>query len=356
MKYYYKIIILILFTPLITFASNRGDYTKNKVIKKEFTVSKMATLNVSNKYGNVDIITSNTNIISITVTITTSGNDKDKVEKKLEQIDVIFSSSSNFVSAKTKIEKKSTSWSWFGNNNNVNMEINYTISMPVSNNLEVSNNYGSVNLDKIEGSTKFNVDYGKLSIGELLNSTNKINIDYTNNSHIDYMKNGDVNADYSTLHIERSERTVLNANYSHISFNTVSNLNFNCDYGSLKINVAGNTIGNTDYLSVKIHKLNGSGEFTADYGGLSIGNLGPDFKSLKVNAEYAGVKIGNSNKTPFNLTASTSYGGFNYGDGFTFHKKIKKSSSKYYEGYFKTQNSGNRIELKTSYGSISLKN
>ena len=125
--------------------------------------------------------------------------------------------------------------------------------MPVSNNLEVSNDYGGVNLDKIEGETKFDVDYGKLNIGELLNSKNDINIDYTNKSQIDFMKDGDINVDYSTLHVERSGRTKLNADYSNISFGMVTNLDFNCDYGSLKIDNAGNAFGNTDYLSIKIN-------------------------------------------------------------------------------------------------------
>ncbi len=345
-----------MFIPLATYATERGKYNKNKVIKKEFTVNKNATLNVSNKYGNIDIVTSNTNKIIINVSITTNGNDEEKVAEKLKHINVIFDSNLNFVSAKTKIEKTSNSWSLFGKSNNVNMQIDYTIYMPVTNNLEISNDYGGVRLDKIEGSTKFNVDYGEISIGELLNSDNNINIDYTNNSNIEYMKDGHINADYSTLHIERSEKLNLNADYSHLSFGKVSNLDFNCDYGSLKINQVGNANGNTDYISVKINKLNESGVFVADYGGLSIGNLGSNFKFLKVNAEYAGVKIGINNETSFNITASTSYGNLNFGDGFTFYKEIKKSSSKYYEGYFGTENSGNRIELKTSYGNISLIN
>ncbi|SDX26365.1 hypothetical protein SAMN05444411_10466 [Lutibacter oricola] len=356
MKYMYKTLLFLLFVPLTLLATERGKYTKNKVIKKEYTVNKNATFKVDNKYGNIDIVSSNSNKIFITVSITTNGNDEEKVERRLEQIDVDFDASSSFVSAKTEIEKHSNSWSWFGKNNNINIEVNYKISLPVTNNLEVYNDYGNVNLDKIEGKTKFNVDYGKINLGELLNSENNINIDYTNNSQIDFMKDGAINADYSTLHLERSGRTKLNADYSKISFGMVVDLDFNCDYGSLTIDNAGNANGNTDYLKVSIGKLSGSGDFSVDYGGISINDLGPQFKKLKIDAEYAGVKVGVNNNANFNIIASSSYGSIKYGDGFTFNKQIKENSSKYYEGYFGTENSGSSINLKTSYGNITLKN
>jgi len=110
--------------------------------------------------------------------------------------------------------------------------------MPVTNSVNLNNDYGGIALDKLEGSAKINCDYGKITIGELLNPSNSINIDYTNKSTIEYMKNGDINADYSTLHIEKTGNVDLNADYSHISFGMVADLNYNCDYGDLKIDNA----------------------------------------------------------------------------------------------------------------------
>ena len=38
------------------------------------------------------------------------------------------------------------------------------------------------------------------------------------------MKDGEINADYSTLNLEKSGRTTLNADYSHITFGLLTNL------------------------------------------------------------------------------------------------------------------------------------
>ncbi|NOR26918.1 MAG: hypothetical protein GQ540_00140 [Lutibacter sp.] len=355
MKTIYKIVLIIFLIPLtITATDKKGKYTKSKTINKEYKVSKDATLNVNNKYGNITIASWNENKIVIDITITTNGNDEDKVEKRLKQIDVEFEASSSNVSAKTIIEKNSSNWNLWGKNNNVNMQIDYIIKIPVTNNVDLNNDYGAISLDKLEGTSKINCDYGKLTIGELLNANNHINIDYTNKSTIDFMKDGEINADYSTLHVEKSGKIKLNADYSHISFGKLESLNYNCDYGDLKIENCESLIGNSDYMHTTVGKLREMGDLNADYGSIKIKELDTNFKSIKLTSSYTNVKFGVSSSASFNITASINYGEFKFDEGFTFTKEIKKSTSKKYEGYFNSSNSNSSIILKTSYGNVTF--
>jgi len=357
MKTMYKILLILFLIPLtISATGKQGKYTKNKVLKKEYTVNKNATLNISNKYGNIGIATWNEDRIVIQVSITTNGNDEEKVKKRLEQIDVDFNGNANNVSAKTIIEKTSSSWSLWGKKNNVSIEINYLIQMPVTNNVNLINDYGSITLDKLEGSSKINCDYGKITIGELLNTNNSINIDYTNKSTIDLMQGGTINADYSTLHIERSNRINLNADYSHLSFEMVAVLEYDCDYGSLKIGDSGNVSGNSDYMHTTVKKLRGRGDFDMDYGSLKIEELGNDFKNITVKSSYTNTKIGVNPDSDFTLNATLNYGNLKYGNGFTINKEIVKTTSKYYEGYYNSANTTSNITIKSSYGSITFTN
>ena len=357
MKIMYKILLILFLIPLTISATERkGKYTKNKVLKKEYSVNENATLNVTNKYGNIGIATWSKNSIVIQVSITTNGDDEEKVEERLEQIDVEFNGNSNNVSAKTIIEKTSRSWNIWGKRNNVNMEINYLIQMPVTNNVDLNNDYGSITLDKLEGSSTINCDYGKITIGELWHTNNSINIDYTNKSTIDLMQGGTINADYSTLHIDRSNRINLNADYSHLSFGMVAVLEYDCDYGSLKIGDSGNVSGNSDYMHTAIEKIRGRGDFDMDYGSLKIEALGKEFKDIIVKSSYTNTKIGVKPENNFTLNATLNYGNLKYGDGFTINKEIIKTTSKYYEGYYNTANSTSNIIIKSSYGSITFTN
>ena len=355
MKNMYKILLLIFLIPVVVSATeDKGKFTKNKKINKEYTVNKTATLAISNKYGNIHIVTGDSNKIEIEVSITTNGDNEEKVQERLNQINIEFNGSSSNVSAKTIIGTNSNSWNPWGRKNNINMEINYTIKMPVSNNVDLSNDYGTINLDKLEGSAEINCDYGKITIGELLNSNNNINIDYTNKSTIDYMKDGDINADYSTLHIEKGGRIELNADYSHISFGMVVDLDFNCDYGDVKIDRCGNLTGNSDYMNTTVGKLSGSAILNSDYGSIKINSIHENFKKINIQTSYTQIKLGISPENSFNITATLGYGNLKYNDNFIFQKEITKTSSKYYEGYYNTPNSNSTIVLKTSYGNITF--
>lgn len=357
MKTMYKTLLILFLIPFaITATEKKGKFTKNKVIKKEYTVNKDATLNVSNKYGNIDIVTNTSNEIEISISITTNGNDEAKVQQRLNEITVAFESSSSVVSAKTIIEKSSKSWNVWGNKSNVNMEINYIIKMPITNNVRLSNDYGGIGLDKLDGSAHINCDYGKITIGELNNPSNSINIDYTNKSTIEFMKNGTVNADYSSLHIEKTGNVNLNADYSHISFGMVGDLKYNCDYGDLKIDNVTNIAGNCDYMHTTIGKLFGDGVFEIDYGSLKINSLGESFKNLIIESSYTPIKLGLNSTNSFNFEANLGYGSLKNTDGFTFNKEITKNTSKYYQGYFNNASSTSQIVINSKYGSVTFTN
>jgi len=359
---YYKILLLVLL-PSITFASNNkdglhGKYNKEKTLTKEFAVSKDALLKISNDYGNIDITSWNENRIVLEINIKVSGNDEERVLNKLKSIDVNFESSPQRVSAKTVFNKSNESW-WdklsFGWNSNLNMKINYTVKMPVTNRIDIDNDYGNINLDKIEGHAKINCDYGQIILGELLANDNYINIDYTNNSTIRYIKSGKINADYSDFEIENADRIDLNADYTQSRFKTIKYLNYNCDYGGIKIEKGGKITGDSDYVSTKIGTVTNELDIEADYGSLVIYALQSSFNHVKIDTDYTRIDIGYENDCNFDFDIKSSYGRIRVDDDITVQKKYVKDSRQEYQGYMGTKNSGNKISIITSYGGIKLR-
>lgn len=352
MKTMYKILLFLLI-PTTIFAYE-GKYTKTKTIKKEFTVNKDALLNINNKYGNIDIVTWNENRIVFEVVITTNGNDEDKVKKRLDDISIEFSNSSSNVSAKTIIEK-TNNWSWFGNNNNVNFKINYTVKVPITNHIDLSNDYGNILIDKLEGSAKINCDYGKIIIGSLFHKNNSINLDYAPESTISYINEAKINADYSKLSVDKSNSIQLNADYSTINFELIDKLDFNSDYGNVTVGNAKDIRGNCDYVVVKIGKLADKLVLNATYGAVKVNEIQKDFSLIDIKSSYTGLKLGVDQNSSFNLIANFSYGDLKFDNlNFTFDKKIDEKTSKSYEGYLNKLNSKALIKLNSSFGSATL--
>ena len=359
---YFRLLLVLVLVPALGFSGNdfNGRYTKEKKITRKFNVSPNALLRVNNSYGNVDVTTWNQNRIEIEVTIITNGNDEEKVIQKLREIDVDFSSSSSLVSAKTLFEREDKSW-WsdlFGSSSNVSMEINYTIKAPVKNNVDLTNDYGNIRLDRLEGNATINCDYGRIFIGDLRGNNNILNFDYTRSSTINFIKRGKINADYSEYTIDEAETLEIQADYTESRIGKVENIRFNCDYGGVFIEKLRSLKGQGDYVGVKLGSVYNSVHLEMDYGSLTIEKVMKGVQDIDIETDYTSVKIGYDRTAPFNFQVSTSYGGVKGIDGnsnFQVNKRRQSGSDNYYEGYHLSGNSGGNIKVNSSYGSVTFR-
>jgi hypothetical protein len=355
----YKAAIILFLIPSVVLASNtgswKGKHTKEKTIKKEFTVNKDALLKVDNSYGNIDIVTYTGNTISIEVHIKTNSNNEEKAQKKLDDIIIEFNGSSSMVEAKTKFGKNSSNWWNWGNNNNVNMEINYIIKLPITNSVDLNNDYGSINLDKLEGKATINCDYGKITTKELLADNNDINFDYTNNSYFEYIKSGKINADYSGYTVGKTKSLHITADYTKSVVEVAEDVNYNCDYGSVHIEKANNITGNGDYLTTRLGDIYKNVNIKADYGSIEIKQMTANAGNLNIESDYTGITIGYNSAYNFNFEIDLEYASLRDKDGLEISKQIIESSDKYYSGYHGKASSGNLIKINSDYGSVSLK-
>ncbi len=332
----------------------KGKHTKEKTIRKEFNVNSDALLKINNSYGNLVLNSWDQDKVLIVVHITTNGNNEEKVQRKLDEIDVNFEASASMVSAKTKFGDKD-SWNWWGKNNNVNMQINYTISLPVKNSIHLSNDYGNITLDRVDGHAKISCDYGRLELGELRGRGNQLSFDYTSNSRIAYMNSGSIDADYSGFAIEKAGNLKINADYTNSKVEAMENLEYSADYGSIEVGEAGNVDGSGDYVNIKLGTIHGNVDLSADYGTIRIDRLAADAGNVDLSTDYTGIKIGYDPGYNFDFEISTEYAGVNGKDDFTINISKEKDSERYYKGYHGKSGSGNMVRISSEYGGISFK-
>lgn len=348
-------LFLLLFSAVLT-ASDReldGRHTREKTIKKEFKVNPDALLRVNNSYGNLNLTSWNENRVVIEVNIKTNGNNEEKVQKKLDEISIDFEASMESVSAKTIFNAKNNTWGWsWRNNHNVNMQINYTIKVPIKNNIDLSNDYGNIMLDRIDGHAKINCDYGRLELGELHGRNNQLHFDYTSRSTIAYINSGEIRADYSGFAIEKAGNLIVKADYTNAKIRKMENLEYSSDYGNMDIEALNNIRGIGDYITVDLGVVHGNVDITADYGAIKIEELAPEAGNVLIRTDYTGVKIGYNSQYHFDFDITTSYADVSGKDDFIITVSTEKSSNKHYEGYYGTKDSGNRINLSSDYGGI----
>lgn len=363
MKRPFNILMILLVAPTLMLAAVNpkfnGKHTKEKKINKEYTVAADATVEIENSYGNVDIVTWDENRVVIEVLIRTNGDNEEKVMQRLNDIDVEFDASNSLVSAKTvfKGKKSNNSWNFWGKNkkNNVKMEINYSVKMPVSNSVDLDNSYGAISLNTLNGSASISCDYGQLNIGDLNGDQNSLNFDYTNNSTIGYMKNGSINADYSTFTLERTGDLDINADYTNSEIEQAVSVNYNCDYGKLKIGSVNNVDGRGDYIPLRVGTLNGNLSVNSDYGSITVETISAQGGNITISSDYAGIKLGYDSGYNFDFNVELSYAGLSGKDDLQMEQSHSSSHKKSYKGYHGSKGSGNTITINSSYGGVSLK-
>lgn len=355
----YNLLFTLLLIPAVACANDnyKGKYTKQKTIKKEFRVSANDLLKLDNSYGNIDVITWDQNKVEIEVIVKTNGNDEEKVKERLDNINVRFNQSSGEVSAETIFPDSDNSWwkSLFESGSNINMEVHYRVKAPVTNNMVISNDYGSINLDELRGDLKLSNDYGRFMIGELKGNNNYLNFDYTRNSSIGSVKKAKIEADYSEFRIEEAGTIELSADYTDAHFEKVENISFNNDYGSLNVEKVKNIKGQGDYLGVKLGLVYSTAVLNMDYGSLSIEKLMPSLKNVDIDSDYTSLKIGFDREATFGFDVNTSYGGVKGLDGkdFQVNKRHQSGGDSYFQGYYRS-NSGGQVKINSSYGSVNF--
>lgn len=355
----YNLLALVFFLPGLMYGGNNftGKHTKEKKINKTFEVAADADLKIDNSYGYIDISTWEKNIVSIEVFIRTNGNDADKVQEKLDDINIQFKQSSSGVNVKTHFNKEKRSF-WdaiFSSSDNVNVEVNYIVRAPANNNLDISNDYGAIIIDKVLGNTKISCDYGRIEIDELQGDSNYLNFDYTRDSRIGYVKNGEINADYSDFVVDEAKRLYVNADYTNSRIMKVNELKYTCDYGKMEIGKVKRLNGNGDYLSTRIERLYGRATINVDYGGVTIEKLMESLKSLDISSDYAGIKLGYDPDLKFNFSIQTSYASVKGLDNFELKKSSESSNNRNYSGYYNSEKTNTNITINSSYGNISFK-
>ncbi|MCB0398907.1 MAG: hypothetical protein KDD26_04645 [Winogradskyella sp.] len=357
-KIHFRIALLFLLMPFIALANTKPEVaktTKERNIKKSFNVSSNATLKINNSYGNLEIITWDQNKIDFDITIKVTGNSEEKVLDRLENIDVEFSSSNDYVSAITKIGKNDKNWWSWGKSNNLKLEINYIVKMPMSGNVDLNNDYGSINLDRLEGNAKIICDYGKITTKELLSDNNELRFDYTNNSYFEFIKGGKINADYSGFTVAKAENLKINADYTNSVVEAAENVEYVCDYGSLKIDNVNNLSGNGDYLSLRLGNVYKNVRVRANYGSLKIDRMASKAQNIDIDSEFMGITIGYDSNYSFDFDIDLEYASLRDSDAFNFTNKEVDSFEKKYNGYHGTKGSGNYVKIKSQYGSVSFK-
>lgn len=343
---------ILLVVGLGLFSSALAQQNVQKEFHKELEVQADALIEIQNQFGDLKITSWDENKVVIDVLITVKGSNSKRIQEKLDEIEVYFDLNPDHVSARTEIEE---SWSTkLFNRSRLSFRIDYTVKLPRSSQVDLTNDYGSIVLNALDGSAKINCDFGKLLIGELNSENNELFFDYTNNSSFDFIRAAKIYADFSSFDVEEAGRIELEADYTSSEFNTLQELEFKNDFGKLIIARINSLRGRGDYLTLKVGTLFHSAELDNEFGLIRINEVMPATQSIKINSEYTGVQLGISPEWEFLHEIDLEFASLKSSLNLNYKIQRTESTKKYYQGFHLNENTTNSLHITSEFGSVKL--
>ncbi len=349
MRKHYNILILFILIPFLGFSNDDTYVSKQKSIKKTYIVNSNAGIDIDNKYGSISVSTWDEDKIDIDITIKVTGGNENWVNEKLNSIDVDITALKSMVTAVTNIG--SSTLKSKGSSNS--FEINYVIKIPKNGTVKLNNKYGNITTLNLESTTDITCKYGKVTLGRLNGSDNKLQIEYSQNSTLDYIKNGLIEARYSGLKINDAGNIILDTNYSDLSVGDSQNIKYDCNYGTLKFQKVNSFSGSGNYLTIAIAEISNSLNVDITYSKLNVGIINDKASNISAKAGYSDISLGYSVNYPFDFDILTKYGSIKSGDDLEINVSETKNNSKNISGYHKKKGL-NRVMINSNYGNVSL--
>lgn len=357
-------LLLIFFVSSAMTEATVSEYTKK--INKEFNVNADALTSIQNKYGNVEIISSNRSSVKFEITILVEARNQDRADELFSKIDVDFSASSSRVSAITEFEKQNKNWNW--GKNNENYQVHYRVELPNSNRLDVDNKYGNVSVTDMNADVKLTLKYGNGNLqniggdfqGEIGYAGNcdlgavggnvDLQIAYSGFS-VESAVKGFVQSKYSKMEFGRIDALTIESKYDKYSIESVGVLTNEGKYDNFSIESAHSLSFNTKYTHIKVEELSHSGRFDTGYGSVKVRDLGSAFSAIDITSRYTGFELGTSGG--YDLDLDSEYTKTNLPSDLSIKYRDKDSNKLKLKGSFK--GGGGSIKAVMGYGNLDLR-
>lgn len=349
MKKHYNTLILLILIPFLGFANDDTFISKQKSIKKTYTVNPNAGIDIDNKYGNITVLTWDEDKIDLDITIKVTGGNEDWVSEKLNSIDVDITALKLMVTAITKIG--SSSLKSKGSSNS--FEINYVIKIPKNGTVKLKNKYGNITALSLESTTDITCKYGKVTLGKLNSSDNRIQIEYCQNSTIDYIKNGTIEARYSGLKINDSGNLNLDTNYTDLVISEGQNIKYDCNYGNFKFQKINSFTGSGNYLTINIAEILNNINIDNNYSKVNISTITKNANNVNITSGYSDVSLGYDTNYAFDFDINTKYGNIKSDNSLEISVTENKTTTKKISGYYKKKGQ-NKVAVTSNYGNVTL--
>lgn len=340
---------VLLILSLFAFSAMLSGQRLDKTIDKSFKADKSTTLNIQSKFGEVKVLSGDSDDVKVVVEMWVESSREEKAASILESLDAEISQTGDEILVKSILPDRLNTGA------NTKFGIDITVHAPEYINLELSSKYGSAYVESVAGLAHISVAYGSLKAGELsrakVKPLNHIDLAYSSGS---LQETGWLKLDlaYSKFNIEEAQALMVISKYSGLNLEECSSVVMESKYDSYAIEELNNFMGELKYGNLKIGELSRKLEVSSKYSSVKVGEIGPDFELIKIENSRGGYKLGISADASFRLKGYAQSGDISV-SGMDDISKRSENSDKYIEGVHGS-NPKAEIDIEVQSGSVKI--
>ena len=337
-------------------AQGSGAFTKE--IKKEFTINPNTRLELFNKYGNVDIVNRNDANLSIQVVVKVNGREEEKAKDLLSMIKIDISQEGDVIKAVTDISDDFGKYFKGFNMGDDGLQINYSVSMPKTLPVNISNKYGNVFIDELVSTSTIDVKYGKLTANKILHDSKepltKLYLSYSTGT-IQETKWIELDIKYSKITITESKALAILSKYSKVYVTNGSSIVSESKYDTYEIGKLNNFITTAGYGHFKINELAGKLQVDTKYTDVIIDRISAGFEGIKVSNSYGSYKLGIDPSASYRINGYAKYCNIDYPESNARVSRFNENNEMKVSGTIGNEsNPKAEVSVTSHYGNIRL--
>ena len=298
----YKNTFLALLLSIVSLAAyaERDNETKvTKTIDEKFLLPKNGIVEVTNKYGQVVILNSENDSVTLRIEIIAYGKDKSTADKIMDRVDFDFGQTGQYLTLETVLDRKSgvfkEAWNNIGDYSKTllsknKLVINYEIRIPRSASINLTNKFGDVYIQERDHKVEIDVSHGSLRANNF-NANSKISVSY-GDARIKYLKSGELYFRACDATIQALGTVEMQSSSSDISIKEADELQIESRSDKrIDIDKIGHIRGKLTFSKMKVENLNKLADLDLNYSDFYVAQVPFTFSMIRIDGKSSDIDL-----------------------------------------------------------------
>lgn len=261
--------------------------------RKTFQKKDGMYLNVTNKFGDISVLSSEEDSITICATVTIKQNNKELSEKSIGLIKIAVNKLADTISVKTGFDEKFFSAPY--RNGRTGFSVDYVINLPENSNLTIINSFGDVILDEFSGIIDVKISNGDFSAEKLSRGNTKpvSSLSFEHGKAVIEEANWlSISAkSCQSVIVEKARALLLNTEFSKLTLDDISSIVCDSRSDVYEINSVRNFIGISTLSEFRIDNLSVQLQAKTDFGSMTLTDVQKDFSLIDISSSKTPVYL-----------------------------------------------------------------